>query len=299
MNWNKVLGSLIGLHVGDSLGATLEFGPPSKQHDSHTEITGGGHFKWRAGQPTDDTDLMIALLSALTAQPDDIGATLNLEQFSKNMIEWLDRDPPDVGLTTSMSIGNLEMLTEYTHDEIRTCGGRAEHNKSNGSLMRVAPMLLCNDNDLVTQTMSTHAHPLCVLCDQILVELLKRCTYTNITNFSIPSATEYAINTLRSGGFTEESDVIKDMVDDPEWNNIQTSGYVVHTLGSALWALNHTDSFETGVVDIVNRGDDSDTCGAVTGALLGAYYGYCAIPQRWKDVIEEHDTILKLLDELK
>jgi len=295
MNWNKVLGSLIGLHVGDSLGATLEFGPPSKQHDSHTEITGGGHFKWRAGQPTDDTDLMIALLSAIEVDPTYTGPTLNLETFSTNMIKWLDRDPPDVGLTTSLSIGNLEMLTEYTHDEIRTCGGRAEHNKSNGSLMRVAPMMLCNDNDLVTQTMATHGHPLCVLCDQIFVSLLKQ--FINYDTLSIPTANEYVINAL-SKDFPKESQVVKEMIDDPNWNNLATSGYVVHTLGSALWALNHTDNFETGVTDVVNRGDDADTCGAVTGALLGAYHGYDAIPSRWTEVIECHDTIVELVNGL-
>jgi len=66
-------------------------------------------------------------------------------------------------------------------------------------------------------------------------------------------------------------------------------------LGSAFWALLNTNSFEEGLVEIVNRGDDADTCGAVTGALLGAFYGIDQIPHRWLEVIKQRKHITKLL----
>ena len=48
----------------------------------------------------------------------------------------------------------------------------------------------------------------------------------------------------------------------------------------------------------VNLGDDADTTGAVTGQIAGAYYGYNAIPQHWKDKLRHHDMIVELAEKI-
>jgi len=48
----------------------------------------------------------------------------------------------------------------------------------------------------------------------------------------------------------------------------------------------------------VNLGDDADTTGAVYGQIAGAFHGFAAIPNRWRDVIAERDLILRLADGL-
>ena len=60
-----------------------------------------------------------------------------------------------------------------------------------------------------------------------------------------------------------------------------TGGFVLDTLQSAFWFLFHADSFEDGLIDAVSLGHDADTTGAVTGALLGAKFGFSSIPTRW------------------
>lgn len=277
---------LHGLHIGDSLGATLEFGPPSKKWNSHTEIIGGGHFNWESGAPTDDTDLMIALLKSLYMV--DGKVDINLETMCKNYVEWLDKEPSDVGMTTMMAISNLEMLTEYSDESIRKCGGTSEQTKSNGSLMRCAPLALMMPNGLdkvTTQTMSTHAHPLCILTDRIFINALSRLLW----NSAEPSEIiETAI--MQYNEYPEAKLYLEKYMDSP-WEDLKTSGYILDTIGSALWALDKTDNFEDGLLHIVNRGDDSDTCGAVTGAVTGAYYGYNAIPERWTSKIRDGHII--------
>ncbi|MBR3024535.1 MAG: ADP-ribosylglycohydrolase family protein [Oscillospiraceae bacterium] len=47
-----------------------------------------------------------------------------------------------------------------------------------------------------------------------------------------------------------------------------------------------------------DRRGDSDSTGAVCGNILGAYLGYDAIPQKYKDNLELHDLILQLSDDL-
>jgi ADP-ribosyl-[dinitrogen reductase] hydrolase len=48
-----------------------------------------------------------------------------------------------------------------------------------------------------------------------------------------------------------------------------------------LQALLSTDSFEACLVDVVNRGGDADTTGAIAGMLAGALYGRESLPGRW------------------
>lgn len=48
----------------------------------------------------------------------------------------------------------------------------------------------------------------------------------------------------------------------------------------------------------VNHNGDSDSTGAVCGNILGAYIGYNAIPQKYKERLELHDLIVKVADHL-
>jgi ADP-ribosyl-[dinitrogen reductase] hydrolase len=64
------------------------------------------------------------------------------------------------------------------------------------------------------------------------------------------------------------------------------SGYIVDTIRAVLQALFETDSFESCMIDIVNRGGDADTTGAIAGMLAGALYGSAAVPARWANALD-------------
>ncbi|GAA2443494.1 hypothetical protein GCM10010388_36080 [Streptomyces mauvecolor] len=61
----------------------------------------------------------------------------------------------------------------------------------------------------------------------------------------------------------------------------EVGGAVWPCLGSALWALRTTGSFERALGAAVDLGGDTDTVAAVTGGLAGACYGLPSIPARW------------------
>lgn len=72
----------------------------------------------------------------------------------------------------------------------------------------------------------------------------------------------------------------------PGWHPVQATefnGAVWPCLGSAVWALRTTDSYEGAVRAAVDLGGDTDTVAAVTGGLAGAVYGAGAIPSRWTE----------------
>ncbi|KAI1059126.1 hypothetical protein LB507_004133 [Fusarium sp. FIESC RH6] len=58
---SRIVGALLGVHAGDSLGATLEFAPhdliASEYPGGLRKIVGGGLLSWSAGQATDDTEM--------------------------------------------------------------------------------------------------------------------------------------------------------------------------------------------------------------------------------------------------
>ena len=65
------------------------------------------------------------------------------------------------------------------------------------------------------------------------------------------------------------------------------SGYVVDTMQAVFQSLFATECFEDCLIDIVNRGGDADTTGAIAGMLAGARYGLDGIPRRWLRSLDE------------
>jgi hypothetical protein len=63
------------------------------------------------------------------------------------------------------------------------------------------------------------------------------------------------------------------------------AGFVRVAFRLAFWELFHAPSFEAGLIDVVNRGGDADTNGAIAGALLGARFGVMGIPSRWRHAV--------------
>jgi len=64
------------------------------------------------------------------------------------------------------------------------------------------------------------------------------------------------------------------------------SGFIVDTLRAVFHGLFNSADFETGMIDVVNRGGDADTTGAIYGMIAGALYGLEGIPRRWRDALD-------------
>lgn len=278
---SKYLGMILALHAGDSLGATLEFCSPQDKNNWQTEIIGGGHFRWNPGDATDDTDLALAVLESIQNN------RFNQQECISKFIEWYKKGPRDIGQTTRLGIESLENGSLIGPNV----------SLSNGSLMRCAPLAVLNlpraeVNDFVEQaTLLTHNNAKCVYLDKVFIEILQYAftakSKLDVYNF----AKELTKNNL-------ELATLINAIPTTPWNKLSTSGYVVDGIICALWSLYHTDSVEEGLVQIVNRGDDSDTNGAISGALLGAFYGVEGIPERYLRTLQYRDRITNYINSL-
>jgi ADP-ribosyl-[dinitrogen reductase] hydrolase len=90
-------------------------------------------------------------------------------------------------------------------------------------------------------------------------------------------------------------DVKKKPTEDDIWPN---SGEVMLSLRVALWASIKAKSFVDGLENIARLGGDTDTYGAIAGALLGARFGLRGIPKEWQRVLIGRDIMIDLADKL-
>ena len=269
---DRACGALLGIAVGDALGTTLEF-VSRDTAPRHAEIIGAGPFRLPAGVWTDDTSMALALAESLAEQ-----GALDPADVARRWIAWW-REGVYSPTGRCFDIGTI---TRDALARIRTSGDpfgglAAENMAGNGSLMRLSPVVLpaFAAPDLAaqmarTQSLITHGAPQAVDACAWFARLL--CT--TIASGTRPQPTPDARL------HPSVAAVVAGPWDKPR-EEIISSGYVVHTLEAALWAVSTTSSFEEALVEAVNLGDDADTVGAVAGQLAGALYGAAAIPQRW------------------
>lgn len=299
---NRSKGALLGLAIGDALGCTSEFYNPGEFIKIY-DIRGGGVFNLKPGHWTDDTSLALCLADSLLATNKfDSRDQLN------NYVKWLQEGYRssidrafDVGFTTGQA------LTEYLKTNNEFPGIKGEYSAGNGSIMRLAPVPLFFHNSIKGELLNycalssrtTHAEPICEEACQLMgLWIQDALTKSNFNGLALLKNYIEIIEDFNKRNIHSELKlVLEGRYKDPE-QPIISSGYVVHTLEVALWAIENSNSFEEGMLKVVNLGGDADTAGAVFGQLSGATYGVDAIPERWKKKVYLRDEIEKIALEL-
>jgi ADP-ribosylglycohydrolase len=120
--------------------------------------------------------------------------------------------------------------------------------------------------------------------------------YCDLTNHLVEGASPAAA----LGWVLDETSLDDDVAGVLEWapeaaaGDLDTSGYVLGTLGVGVWALFSGLGFEEALIAVVNLGGDADTTGAVAGGLLGAHYGATAVPARWAGAVAYGPEVMSL-----
>ena len=285
---DRIGGGLLGVAAGDALGATLEFMTASeirRRFGTHREITGGGPFHWRPGQGTDDTDLTWAVLAAYLDGP------YSLERVADNMLDWYHTRPRDIGGATARALGRLDRTGDP-----QASGNTGDRSCGNGSLMRCIPTALARPDtdlrrrELIEISAITHAHTRCT--DSCLA-------YGEIVNALLEGQeVPDALAAARTLYLHPEVRGALDIDPGLPVERLRTSGYVIDSLACAVWAIQQDATFEEVIVALVNRGDDTDTTGAIAGGLMGTLLGTAAIPIRWRERLEYHARVVAAIPQL-
>ena len=259
----------LGLAVGDALGATVEFMTPREiahHYGIHREIVGGGWLRLKAGQVTDDTGMSLALGEAIIA---DAGRVVPLA-CANAFDAWMRSKPIDIGNTVRRNLVTFRKTGA-------PAAPASDHDAGNGAAMRVLPVALATfgESESVVRAAAhaqahvTHNNPI----SDVVCEFLTLTVQDFLRGDTLPEVVCRRIQPLVAK-HPELS-----FHDRPPREN--PSGWVVETLQAVLQALLQNTGFEDGLVDVVNRGGDADTTGAIAGMLFGALYGADALPRRW------------------
>ncbi len=276
-------GAILGLAVGDALGATYEFCSPREVPEGPLEMAGGGWLGLEPGETTDDTALARAVLVGYEA------GSLDLRRVREAMLSWQDTGPKDIGNQTRKALDYLR-----SHPEALSLPEDPDA-QGNGAVMRAAPHgVKARDpeeavDNAWTEAALTHpsweARASSALVAALVANLLDRVRPEDALDAS------YALIESRDKPGKHVREVLRPL----ENYKHNPGGWTVYTTRLALLGLLEAQDFRSGLESVVRLGGDADTNGAVAGALLGARFGAAAIPPRWLRGLKGGDELLRLL----
>lgn len=287
---DRFFGCMLGLAVGDALGAPIEF----EKRDSYSPIAhyrAGGPFHLKEGQWTDDTSLALclgySLIEKKSFEPADI-----MKRFHAWWREGYMSCTGhcfDIGNTTKAALSRFEEKGELF-------SGAPTDPATNGSIMRLAPVPLYFFNDQEKcifyageSSRLTHAPAACIDACRALALFIQRALH----GMSKDEILHYERESL--GAISAEiENVLLGSYKNKSREEISSAGLAHTCLEASLWAFYHTENFNDGVLLAVNLGEDSDTTGAVFGQLAGAYYGIKEIKAEFIDGLWDRQLIEKL-----
>lgn len=268
---SRAQGCLLGQVAGDSLGSLVEFKPAREialaYRDGPRRLEDGGTWTTLAGQPTDDSEMALALARTLAGL-----GTFDADAVLAAYRAWHGSAPFDVGNTTRAAL----------------VGYLIGSSQANGSLMRSSPLGVfahafpaAAAGELGTEdSRLTHPHAACrASVGAFVVAVAHAVAHGDGPEGAYRAAVDWARGASASA---EVLGALEEARHRPPVCDGKNEGWVLFALRNAFFELLHAPSLEEGVVATVRRGGDTDTNAAIAGALLGAVHGREAVPEQWR-----------------
>ena len=265
-------GCLLGQVAGDSLGSLVEFASAAavaaRYPDGPRLLEDGGVHDTLAGQPTDDSEVALALARALVS-----GGGFDADVVLDAYRRWYATGPFDVGNTTRAAL----------------TGTLVPDSQANGSLMRASPLgvfayaLPAAEAAALARADSALTHPHRV-CGDATAAYVVGVAHA-VRHGDARGAWEAARAWARAEAVADVRDALDAAATAAPVCEGAHAGWVLIALQNAFYELLHAPTLEEGVVATVRRGGDADTNGAIAGALLGAVHGRTAIPAQWRNMV--------------
>lgn len=298
-NKERLQALLLGLAIGDALGAPVEHGFTSDEIAARKEelrhMHDEAHFP--KGVWTDDTSMALCLADSLL----ECGGYDSWNVMDK-YIKWNNegyRSYFDYG--EGVGLQTIIMLDMYAngHAIFHKTMKRSE-GAGNGVVMRLAPVVIAahkhrDIKDIIklaqVSARETHYSYEAEAAAEVFAAMLYNAVHLGDKNAIVD------VSTYSTGKHYDS--LLKKLQEKVDVDSLKDKqGYVVYTLQIALWGFLKHDTFEDGMLAVMCLGGDVDTTMAVYGQLAGAYYGLEAIPKEWREDVYMGSEIVELADKL-
>ena len=297
---SKFLGSLIGTGVGDALGAGLE----GRRRVAEAEVRAVAERRGTLIY-TDDTHMMIGVAESLIAKKGFDGEHMThrfMENYSREPYRGYGPGPPRV-------FSLIKAGEAWDKAAERLYGGGSF---GNGSAMRIAPVGVLYYDDLpklkeiaYKSSQITHAHELGKEGAALQAYAVALATAADpLSEFRSDEFLAKLVDFMQHQVFKQKVEKIRELLGKADKEQvIDDLGHGIEAFNSvpaAIYSfLSHPDSFEEAVIYAISLGGDTDTIGAMTGAISGAYLGIEAIPGRWLERLENREYLTGLAEQLR
>ena len=286
---------MIGSAIGDALGASFEGLWINKLNIEEFSF----HGRW-----TDDTHMMIGVAESLIANKGFDG-----EHMTQTFIKNWEKEPwRGYGPGPPKVFRMIKSGVSWKEAARKLYGGMGSY--GNGAAMRVAPVgLLYYDDverlrEIAYKTAEiTHTHELGKEGAAIQAYAVALAVQTEIGSLDPEEFLGRLMEFARVDAYKEKLQKAKELLEHGDKRRIVRSlGNTVEALNSVVTAIycfaKHHESYAKAVLYAVGLGGDTDTIGAMTGAITGAYQGIENIPSAWLQKLEKKEYIEKLATEL-
>ena len=334
---DRIKGSLVGGAVGDALGYRVEFTQDFLIFKKYGD-RGITDYELRGGiaEISDDTQMTLFTAEGLLHAREKYRSP-TVDNYAHEIYgSYLDWYKTQCEPYTGEHSEHSELLNEAGMFSPRAPGGtclkalesgnagdldfRINFSKGCGGVMRVAPVALMlsgradpEEVDLIAarSTAITHGHILAFVSSVLVSRIISEV----IDGKDLKSATEIARRAVKAFDSGEDAELMR-YFDDKIALAIELAADAdidpldaIHELGEGWVAeetaaiavycsLRFSDSFTDAVIASVNHSGDSDSTGAVTGNIIGAYLGYSGIPERYLTNLEHRDLLLRMAEKL-
>jgi ADP-ribosylglycohydrolase len=292
---DSTVGALLGLAVGDALGAQVEFADP---HVVRAVVARGLEMAdsafWAAGQWTDDTALALELADSITDR-----GLLDVDDLALRYIHWATNDGRGIGRATRAALIGASDAADARRSasDFHASTGMGA---GNGTVMRCTPIgLVAHDIGearaaAFEDARLTHGHPAAAPASAALCAALLalRSGDDPLTAAVAETSAEPELGRALELAADDQRDALGVLATGP------AAGACWTTLAIALCALTHISDYESGVAWAISLGGDTDTNAAVAGALLGFRHGADAIPRRWLEPLAQRERIERAAEDL-
>jgi ADP-ribosyl-[dinitrogen reductase] hydrolase len=283
----RVVGCVLGLALGDALGAPFEFRMRADIPDPLPAFERG----WSGLPPgtwTDDTAMARNLWRSLAER-----RSLDTDDVMRRHLEWLATDPPDVGnLTRRVLSGIRDGVSDAPERYVSERG--PEISAGNGSVMYCAPLgaVRAARPDLLLEeapalSAITHWDQRCRTACLAVTLAVAALVRGEEPREAVVGAVEAVLD--REGG--EELEYLVAEAGRARPLDGPDMGFTLFTAGVGLQMAAEGVPVEEGLRYVVSLGGDTDTNAAVTGALLGAHHGREALPSAWLEKLADRQAI--------
>lgn len=305
--FEKVEGMLLGLAIGDALGATSEGKQPADRYNLYREIRDylpGRRSNFRhVGVATDDTQLSFFTLEQLVddngLNPDNlaqkfcrhriwgIGGTVKefIRNYKDRYIPWYEAGPDSLGNGALMRIAPVVLpYLRSPHPSLyadAALDGMITHNSfaNNASCVAFVKMLWDLLGMISAPEPNWWIDTFCTVTQQLEGDAQYRARNPRYADYQGPlwKFTRDRCHEALGGGLTTREACY-------QWGS---GGNLFETVPCVLYILaTHAHNPEEAVIRAVNDTVDNDSVAAIVGAAVGALHGLSGIPERWVKSLE-------------